>query len=285
MDTSSYPQNTVLPGPSELPQQPPSDAGQHQRALPSSSIRPINLLTESDPCWPDDHLMLFKWSRLVECFPTPDQTLEERVNSVSRLSLYLGILLSVFQKRSLPFQISTLILVFVYFAWKSVKTSFGPRMQPGAQVMDTFDNVPTRCTMPSKDNPRANLLPGDPMNRGPACVGPEAEERARSYLNPDLFKDVDELFSKRQSQQFYTLPVTTVVSDRDKYANLMFAQHNDWAEGGTADQDEDRAGMTFNMATKGPPPTPDMDLRRQRSYTPGDIKYEREASQMPEMRI
>jgi hypothetical protein len=277
MDTSTYPQSTVIPGPAELPARGPGTAADHQKLMAPTPTKPFNLLTESDPFWGNDHGILFRFSRLAECFPTPDQTLQERLNSVSRLALYIGLALSIFQRRPLPFQISTLILIFIYFAWKT--QTVAPKQQSAA--VERFDSGPRKCTMPSEDNPMMNLLPGDPMDRGEACVGPEAEERARAYLNPDLYKDVEELFSNRLQQQIYTLPVTTVVNDRAKFGNWLYRPADEW---GTDPADEDEQ-PDFNVDTKGPPPAPDVDLRRQRQYTPDDMKYNRQAMNFPELRV
>ena len=50
----------------------------------------------SDPIWISDFQILFKPERIMEFFPVKEQTNEERVNAIVRMSLYISITLSIY---------------------------------------------------------------------------------------------------------------------------------------------------------------------------------------------
>ena len=58
-----------------------------------------------DPIWSQDFNVLFKPERLMEFFPTKEQTNEERVNAIVRLSLYVSIGLVVYHSNAKFFAI------------------------------------------------------------------------------------------------------------------------------------------------------------------------------------
>jgi hypothetical protein len=211
------------------------DAGNHQVVPPPALDQNVSILVQDDPFWGDDPPMLLKLSRLSEFFPTADQTVPERMNSISRLVLYVCVALSVYQRRTVPLQICVIFLAAILLIWKK-QTVFDAAAEASAKAPKApanraakedfldfvpFDAPPPTCTEPSYENPCMNFLLGDPPTRGPACVGPQAEGMATNYLNRHLYRDVDDLFGDLNNR-FITQPVTTVPNDRDKFADWLF---------------------------------------------------------------
>jgi hypothetical protein len=73
----------------------------------------------SDPFWSEEPSILLNRERVVEFFPTADQTLAERMNSISRLIIYIGVVLSLYQKKATPLHFALLMLVLIFFMWKN----------------------------------------------------------------------------------------------------------------------------------------------------------------------
>lgn len=182
----------------------------------------------SDPFWGDQPEILMQVDRLREFFPTADQTLPERMNAVTRLVIYCGIALAVYQEKTGPLQFSGILVAFLYLIWqnRSSKRTTIEKFEPEIQkeYAKVIQPLPMKqeCTAPTLQNPYMNYLPGDDVTRGPACSGPGVQETAANLLNRGLFEDVDSLYEKSIGQrQFYTQPSTTPIADRDAFVNWL----------------------------------------------------------------
>jgi len=211
--------------------------------------------SSGDPFWGDEPGILIQKDRLVEFFPVADQTLPERLNSISRLVIYVGIALSVYQSRATALHFAILLLGMLYIMYKNntitkIKDTLNPPENAGQ--VENFSEA-TNCIMPTPQNPFMNFLIGDTPGRAPACKGPGVQETAANLLDRQLFTDVDDLFSKNANQRlFRTMPATTGLPDRENYAN--------WLIGGET-----------GCKTSGDCP-PYEDLRNQRQLIPEDLE-------------
>jgi len=203
-----------------------------------------------DAFWGDDPSVLFQKDRLIEFFPTGDQTLTERVNAVTRLIIYVALALSIYQGRATASHFSLVLLAMIYFMYRNqtiVKLS----------TMESFTAVPAKkkveaCVMPTPQNPYMNFLLGDVPGRPPACKGPGVEETASVMLDNQLFSDVDDVFSRNANQRlFRTMPETTGIPNYERFANWLIKN-----EGGC---------KTTGMCA------PWEDLRQQRQLIPEDL--------------
>jgi len=198
-------------------------------------------LDGNDPFWGDDISILFDKSRIVEFFPTADQTLSERMNSVTRMVIYISTVLSVYQGKTTPFHFGIFITILIYFMWKNQTIAqvsnyiepFTPNQQLQPQnviQMPSLENQ-SDCILPTLQNPFMNYLVGDDPNRPAACKGPGVQEMAANLLDKQLFSDVDDLFSKNSNDRlFRTMPSTTKIPDTEKYANWLIKGSNNCKE-------------------------------------------------------
>ena len=199
-------------------------------------------IVSDDPFWGDRPDILLHKGRLIEFFPTADQSTEERMNAITRLVIYAGVVLSLYRGMTIPIQLAGLGVALIYLMWRNRSVS----------AINNESSVEGYCTMPTKENPFMNLLPSDPPDRPPACMGPEVEEMSRNLLDSQLYEDVDDLFGRNNNQrQFYTMPSTQRPSDRDKFAN--------WLHKGVADCKTDGICPPFE------------DIRHARQLIPEDI--------------
>ena len=92
----------------------------------------------------------------------------------------------------------------------------------------------TNCTVPTVANPFMNFTMADYMtydnkgsivDRTAACDASDPNIKAQmdKGFNNNLFKDVNDLFGKGNSQrQFFTMPWTNIVNDQENYANYLY---------------------------------------------------------------
>jgi hypothetical protein len=191
----------------------------------------VPLPSAGDAFWGDNPSILFEKDRLVEFFPTADQTVPERMNAISRLIIYISIVLSIYQSRANAIHFGVLLLAMVYIMWKNsslgnIKNAVLSTASPLTESTEHFGDGDTadRCYGPTPQNPYMNYLLGDVPGRDRACQGPGVQEQAANLLDKQLFTDVDDLFSKNANQRlFRTMPETSGVPDREKFANWLFS--------------------------------------------------------------
>jgi Family of unknown function (DUF5762) len=179
-----------------------------------SAVTPLKGDGSGDPFWGDDPSVLFQKDRLVEFFPTADQTLPERLNSISRLVVYIGIALTVYQGKATAIHFGILLLGMLYVMYKNQTII---KLKENIQLEQFSD-----CRMPTQQNPYMNFLIGDTPGATRACKGPGLQETAANLLDRQLFSDVDDLYTRNANQRlFRTMPDTTGIPDRENYANWL----------------------------------------------------------------
>lgn len=199
-------------------------------------------LDAADPFWGDRFDVLFDKRRLTECFPLADQTIQEKLNALSRLILYVGVGIAVYQKKTAPLHYAFFLLAIIYMMWRSQSI-----VHDGG-TKETF--MGENCTLPTLNNPFMNRMATDDARRPPACSGPGIQEMASNLLDKQLFADVDDLYSRNANQRmFVTTPSTQSPDDRENFSNWLFKG---------------------NSSGKNPPML--NDLRRQRSLIPEDLE-------------
>lgn len=203
--------------------------------------------TKSDKFWYHDMSIIIQSNRLTEFFPTNDQTLEERFNALVRLSLYSSLILYYYHRNYKYFSIFIGSLLLTYYIYtndpeKSLKDVDTLKSKPQNQSqkeerVESLENVEKAvCTKPTLDNPFMNVTMKDYLNVDektqqmvdrPAACDTTDENVKRSVdemFNHNLFKDVNDVFGKMNSQrQFYTMPNTTIPNAQDDFAKWLYA--------------------------------------------------------------
>lgn len=221
----------------------------------------FNSKKQNDEIWYKDINVLFRKDRLIEFFPVSQQTLEERINSIMRLSLYVSVVLSFYHKQGKYMWMFIIMGVFTYIVHSrrpetpsSIKVQKNPALfnnsylassnavdgalaGNAADVIGAADVVGAGaggCTLPTIDNPFMNTTMKDYLNtdtngtikdRPVACNlnEPDVKKQADDYFNNNLYMDVDDVFGKMNSQrQFYTMPSTTIPNKQDEFAKWLY---------------------------------------------------------------
>lgn len=89
--------------------------------------------------------------------------------------------------------------------------------------------IPEIPRFPTIDNPFANMMVPDILNKpgGFAAVAPLDDISYDDFFRTSWHSDPTDVFGKSQSQrQFYTVPSTSVPSDRDSYQKWLYGNPN-----------------------------------------------------------
>ena len=212
----------------------------------------------TDKLWTQNIDMIFQKDRLQEIYPTEDMTNAEKLNSLFRLSIYLGIALAVILSNYIYLYIP-LIMAFIqigiiHFNPKLIEnseTQFQPTNLIEESEEATLDNIKEKyqnteensriigeqstCVKPTDDNPFMNPMMYDSRYRQPACTSYD-NENIRSdidkFFDDNLFKDVSDIYDKRNSQrQFFTMPYTTFPNDQSGFAKWAYGEPSTCKEG------------------------------------------------------
>jgi hypothetical protein len=188
-------------------------------------------MNTTDLFWGDNLNILIDKKRLTEFFPTNQQSIEERINSLSRLIIYISIIISFYQEKPTAMYFGIILLILIYLMWTNQTSVDTTIKEPFTKVIkETTEkntiNLPSlnskECVMPTAENPFMNFLLGDNPNRPAACKTAGVQQMASNMLNQQLFNDVDDLFSKSTNERmFVTMPSTTNVPDTMNFANWL----------------------------------------------------------------
>ena len=180
----------------------------------------------SDLFWFNQPEIIWEKDRLSEFFPTAEYSLEERLNAILRLSIYISIILSIYKNDVRFCFIAVITAIFTYYIYTNRS-----KKEVGVETFGEKD--PEACTMPTVDNPFMNVTMKDYLNikddqivdRPPACDAsdPEVKKEIDTKFENNLFRDVNDVFGKMNSQrQFFTLPWTTIPNKQDEFANWLY---------------------------------------------------------------
>lgn len=212
--------------------------------------------------WSDDLGVLVNTEYLFEFFPTKSHTMNQKLNAITRLAIYVVALLTI-QSQSfeyIKYLIYVMIATYAIYYYKTQNVNgdnvsvFAPRNLVKAEeksvtinkinqqdtvsnpsnlisqekIIETIDNVDENCVKPSLDNPFMNVNYVDYLdnpNRNQACdiTSPEVKKDANSKFMNNLFRDTSDLFETNNSQrQFYTMPSTTIPNKQDEFAKWLY---------------------------------------------------------------
>lgn len=195
---------------------------------------------KSDNIWFKDPKVLFLRERIAEFFPNEDMTTVEKLNALMRMTIYMGVLLAVLCRNYLYLYIPV-ICAGLTWAIYSVQIQSGAddkeRLFTNSKgilkkndecIVDSVNDG--ECVTPTIDNPfmNYNKITSD-RNREPACVSydkPVLKEKIESNFNVNLYRDVGDLYGKRNSQrEYYTTPGSVFsggVGDQTSFAKWCY---------------------------------------------------------------
>ena len=204
----------------------------------------------SDEFWYNDPKVLLKFDRFIEFFPNPNISLAEKLNALVRLSIYICIILIVFYGNFLYLYIPIVVLAFTFLIFKNYNPEKKENLMDYKTLLNSIDNEQSirdidpnsaqlstslddlvlkkaDCSKSTVNNPfmNANLIT-DKRDRDPACPyydNPEVAAKVEKNFDNNLYRDVSDLYNKRNSQrQYYTMPATTIPNEQTSFAKWLY---------------------------------------------------------------
>ncbi len=184
----------------------------------------------SDPFWLDQPSILFQSDRLNQFFPNHHMTFIEKLNSISRLAIYLGVSLYIVSSNYNWLYLAILVPIFTVFMYKSQKDN----IETYFNNYDSLDNeinkmelLTENYTKATVNNPFSNInLITDHRNKAPAepsWNNSDVMNDINDKFNYNLYKDAGDLYGKNNSQrQFYTAPCSTIPNDQTMFSKWLY---------------------------------------------------------------
>jgi len=182
----------------------------------------------SSTFWFDNFKILFQ--NMNEFYPTYNMNLIEKLNAIARLSIYMGIILTLVCKNYLYLYIPLGVSIFTIFIYKMQKNNTEKFFKDydkisNGEVLEDNGNI---CVKPTVDNPFMNFNQiTDSRFRPEACKSYDNKEIKKDIekkFNYNLYRDVGDLYGKNNSQrEFITMPVTTAIPDQTAFSKYLYS--------------------------------------------------------------
>lgn len=211
--------------------------------------------------WSNDPLILFNKEYIFEIMPKQGMSYEQKMNSITRLMIYLTFLGYIFttSKKLIIVCLAILFVIFILYKVRqqqiinegfhninNTTTSYVHSSLPSSdkitnpQTLETF--LKSEFKEGTKKNPFSNVLLTDIMdnpnrNAAPPAFNPEIDEsitknvkKSVQYMNPgikntdkQLFSDLTDNFYLDQSNRaFYSTANSRVSNDQGAFGNFLY---------------------------------------------------------------
>lgn len=167
--------------------------------------------------------------------PQSHMTLEEKLNSLVRFFIYLGVILSILKDGAYLFLgvVAGMVSIVLY----NFQKKHAERVEKylTEKNLDVVDN--TLCIRPTVDNPFMNILQtdyADNPRRPEACnaLHEKVQKSIDSKFHQRIFRDTSDIFNKMSSQrEFYTMPNTMIPNDQEGFAEFLYGKGASCKEG------------------------------------------------------
>lgn len=161
----------------------------------------------SDKFWFKDFPILFDKDRLTEFFPNKYMSHSEKLNAILRFSIYASILLIMYYRNG------NLLIIPLFIAGLTLYIHKYSKLPMDDDKIERLIELEGECKIPTKDNPFMNLLVHE-LNDGPkkqncSIEDEDVKEEIEQHFNHNLYKDVNDIYDKNNSQrQYFTVPQT-----------------------------------------------------------------------------
>ncbi|CAK0772960.1 hypothetical protein CCP3SC1AL1_630018 [Gammaproteobacteria bacterium] len=190
--------------------------------------------------WYDDVNVLIDANKLIKFFPTKAQTDIERLNSIMRFGMIVSIVLTMYHNDPRYLLLSLIGAIITYTVFSINRD----------QIEHTTEHMTSHMKINSKD--LSKELSKNKVNTAPTLNNPfmnhsifdiienpdkppasfyadntesshKTQEDIEDKFNYNLFKDVEQVYDKMNSQrQFYTMPSTTNPDNRETLQKWLY---------------------------------------------------------------
>lgn len=178
--------------------------------------------------WLDNLNELFK----PILYPSMNMSLDEKLNAVIRLILFVGIISTLIFNDSryiLFIFIMMIISIFIYNYQNEKNNKIESFLN--SNDLDIIDNE--LCTKSTKENPFMNPNLIDKKRRYKSCSINNEGVMNSINLNFEskVFRETDDIYNKSSlDRQFYTVPSTTIPNERERFTEWLYERNTSCKE-------------------------------------------------------
>jgi hypothetical protein len=157
--------------------------------------------------------------------PDINMTFEEKLNSIIRGLLFLGIIFTLVfnDSKYILFVLIIMIISIIIYNYQYEKNRQIEKYL-NENNLDIINNK--KCIKPTKANPFMNLnILESKNNLFSACSieNSKINKNMNEYFNENAFRETDDLYNKSLlPRQFYTMPSTTIPNEREKLGDWLY---------------------------------------------------------------
>ena len=157
--------------------------------------------------------------------PDINMTFEEKLNSIIRGLLFLGIIFTLVfnDSKYILFVLIIMIISIIIYNYQYEKNRQIEKYL-NENNLDIINNK--KCIKPTKTNPFMNLnILESKNNKFSACSieNTKINKNMNEYFNDNVFRETDDLYNKSLlPRQFYTMPSTTIPNEREKLGDWLY---------------------------------------------------------------
>lgn len=182
----------------------------------------------SEKIWYDDIGGFLSSDKVFEVFPLQTMTLEQKINSMIRFLMYIGIILSLVRISTIYLLIPIIALAISYPIYEFERSQ--KYVAEKFLKNNNIDIVDQKlCTSSSVENPFMNptiVDIQDSPNKLEACksaTNDKIKNVVEKNFSKRVMKDVTDIWGRNYSaREFYTVPSTTIPNKQDEYAEWLY---------------------------------------------------------------
>jgi hypothetical protein len=221
--------------------------------------------------WFSNINLLFNKDNLFNIIPSKSMSNGEKINSITRFSLYLSVLLYVASGNYLYFYIflGTMVSTYLIYIFNETEFFINSIDNQFKKILEYEENNSnligdnsnnsnnnnnsndTSCKKPTKENPLMNPLLGDnPYENNGACeIDNKILDNIDKKFCEKLFLNTSSIFNNRNNQRaFYTVPNSNSVNDQSAFAKWLYNTPVS-CESGNSGLLKQRRACAFNSKT------------------------------------
>ena len=157
-------------------------------------------------------------------YPNINMTIEEKINAIIRLILFIGII------ATLIFNDSRYILFILIIMLISILI-YNYQMEKNRKIekylndndLDIINNE--KCVKPTQENPFMNpsLIGNNNKYNSCSIENEHIKDNIDYFFNKNVFRETDDIYDKSLlDRQFYTVPSTSIPNNREKLASWLY---------------------------------------------------------------
>jgi hypothetical protein len=157
-------------------------------------------------------------------YPNINMTIEEKINAIIRLILFIGIIATLIFNDS-RYILFILIIMLISILIYNYQTEKNKKIEKylNDNDLDIINNE--KCVKPTEENPFMNpsLIGNNNKYNSCSIENEHIKDNIDYFFNKNVFRETDDIYDKSLlDRQFYTVPSTSIPNNREKLASWLY---------------------------------------------------------------